>query len=326
MKASTLSQFLHTRNFAALLIVVSIIGALAAYSGGNVLPLPADKGLALPSPNRWITSPGLSLAISLALNLFVAMLTVYINRAYNVLRNMSMLFAGLFFVMQAATPSLVCQFYGGIVVCTVLVVSSLMLFSIYGNPDSTRRVFLIFFFVSLAALFQYALLFYIPLLLLGCAQMRVLNLRSFLAAIVGCVTPVWILVGFGVIALDDFRSPDFISYFSMMTAREIMPIAVAVAVTMLIGVLFTLLNLMKILSYNSRNRAYNGFIALMLFMTAALVVVDFVDIAVYLPLLNCCAAFQVGHFFILHKGKHSYIGTLLILLIYVALYSWDLIS
>lgn len=326
MKASALSQYLHSRGFAALLMAIAVTGALAAYSGGDIIPLPGDKGLALPSPNHWVSSRLWSLGISLSLSLTVAMMTVYINRAYNVLRSMTMLFVGIFFIMQAATPSLINQLYGGIIACTVLITCTLTLFSIYGRPDSTRRVFLIFFLAALTALCQYTLLFYLPLLLIGCLQMRVLNLRSFLAAVTGCVTPLWIFIGFGIITPADFRWPDFVSYFAMMTSREIAPIAATVAVTMLIGVLFSLLNLMKILSYNSRTRAYNGFISLLLFATVLLIIFDFVDMVVYVPLLNCCAAFQVGHFFTLRRGRRSYIGIFVIILIYIALYLWNVIS
>lgn len=326
MKASALSQYIHSRGFAALLTAIAVTGAVVAYSCGNTIPISGDKGLALPSANHWISSRFLSLAISLGLSLTVAMMTVYINRVYNVLRSMTMLFAGIFFIMQAATPSLMNQLYGGIIACTVLIVCALILFSLYGRPDSTRRVFLMFFLASLTSLCQYTLLFYIPMLLIGCIQMRVLNLRSFLAAMTGCVTPLWIFIGFGIITPADLRCPDFISYFAMMTNREIAPIAATTAVTMIIGTFFTLLNLMKILTYNSRTRAYNGFFSLLLFATILLIIFDFVDLAVYIPLLNCCAAFQVGHFFTLRRGRRSYIGIFAIILIYIALYLWNVTS
>lgn len=326
MKATALSQYLHSRGFAALLMAIAVTGSLIANSEGNPLPLPGDKGLAFPSPNHWVSSPLWSIGVCLALNLLVAMLTVYINRVHNVLRSMTMLFVGIFFIMQAATPDLMNQLYGGIIVCTVLITCTLILFSIYGRPDSTRRVFLLFFLAALTALCQYTLLFYIPMLLIGCLQMRVLNLRSFLAAVVGCVTPAWIFIGFGLITPADFRWPDFISYFSMMTNREIVPIAATVAVTMVTGIFFTLLNVIKILSYNSRTRAYNGFISLLLFATVVLIIFDYVDMVVYIPLLNCCTAFQIGHFFTLRRGRRSYIGILAIVFVYTALYLWNTVS
>lgn len=306
------------------MMAAAVAAALTAYSGGDTPPLSSGAGLAWPSPDHWVDSPLWSLGLSLGLNLLVAMLTVYINRTYNVLRSMTMLFAGLFFVMQAATPALMSQLCGGIIVCITLILCILILFSIYGRPDSTRRVFLLFFITALTALCQYAIMFYIPLLLLGCAQMRVLNPRSFLAAVTGCVTPLWIFMGLGLIPLTDFRWPDFDGYFSVITSRETLPLAVTVGVTTTIGVLFTMLNLIKILSYNSRTRAYNGFFSLLFFATAILIIIDFVDVTVYVPLLNCCTAFQIGHFFTLRRGRRSYIGILVIILIYTGLYLWNI--
>lgn len=326
MKGSFLSQSVHSRGFAVMLIILAVGCSLLSLTADTIPMITGNKGLVLPSPNNWI-GPGLgSFMLSVAVNLAVAMLAVYINRAYNVMRSLTMLFAGLFFVMQAATPSLFTQFYGGIVLALVVEVCTAMLFAIYGSPQSTRNVFLIFFLVAVTALWQYAALFYIPLLLLGCVQTRILNLRTLLAAVIGIVTPLWIGLGLGLLTVDDFHWPDFVSYFSAMNGREVLPIVVTVGFTAVIGVMFTLFNLIRVLSYNSRTRAYNGFLALTLFATVALVVFDFADVAVYVPLLNCCTAFQIGHFFSVRRAKRSYLGVLAVIAIYASLYLWNLWS
>lgn len=326
MNGKFLSQYIHSRGFTAMMIIIAVCCSIFAFSTREIPVLQGDKGLVLPSPNHWIATGVWSLVASMVANLAVAMLTVYLNRAFNVMRSMTMLFAGLFFIMQAATPSLVTQFYGGIVVAVVMVVCAILLFSVYGEPDRTRRVFLLFFLASLTTLCQYVALFYIPLLLIGCLQMRVLNLRSFLAALLGVITPAWIGFGLGILSVDDLRWPDFVSYFSAMANDEVLPIVVTVGFTTLTGVMFTLLNLIRVFSYNSRTRAYNGFLSLMLFATVMLIVFDFVDIVVYVPLLNCCAAFQIGHFFSLRRGRRSYLGVFALIGVYIGLYVWSLWS
>jgi lipopolysaccharide export LptBFGC system permease protein LptF len=45
---------------------------------------------------------------------------------------------------------------------------------------------------------------------------------------------------------------------------------------------------------------------------------------IYLPMLNVCAAIQVGHFFVINRRKRSYIGVLCVIALYVALYLWNL--
>lgn len=324
MSGMFLSQYIHTRGFTAMMIVIAVCCSMLAFSTDGVIPLQGDKGLVLPSPNHWMAPGTGSLAVSLAVNIAVAMLTVYLNRAFNVMRSMTMLFAGLFFVMQAATPSLVTRFYGGIMVALVMVVCAILLFSIYGEPGRTRRVFLIFFIASASALCQYVMLFYIPLLLIGCVQMRVLNLRSFLAAVVGVVTPPWIGFGLGLLSVENLRWPDFVSYFSTMGDTEIMPIVATVGFTSFMGLVFTMFNLVRVFSYNSRTRAYNGFLSLTLFTTVVLTVFDFADMVAYVPLLNCSAAFQMGHFFSLRRSKRSYLGVVALIAAYGALYVWNL--
>lgn len=326
MNGKFISQYIHTRGFTAMIIIIAVCCTVFAFLTREIPMLQSDKGLLLPSPNRWIGQGVWSLAASVAVNLAVAVLTAYLNRAFNVMRSLTVLFVGLFFIMQAATPSLMAQFYGGAVVALVMAVCAVVLFSAYGEPDRTRRVFLLFFLVSLTSLCQYVALFYIPLLLIGCLQMRVLNPRSFMAAVLGVVTPAWIGFGLGLLSLGDLRWPDFVSYFSAMADDDVLPIVVTVGFTAFIGLVFTLLNLIKVFSYNSRTRAYNGFLSLMLFVTILFIVFDFVDVVAYIPLLNCCVAFQAGHFFSMRRGRRSYLGVFALIAVYLGLYIWNLWS
>jgi len=151
--------------------------------------------------------------------------------------------------------------------------------------SATRRVFLIFFILSLASLVQYAFMFYIPVAILGLAQMRILNFRSVLATVIGIICPVWILYGFGVMELSDIGWPQFESVFSRLSVPDMITVFAAVGITMILGFAAMCANLMKILSYNAKFRAYNGFLTLLLISTMIFMIVDYGNLSVYFPML-----------------------------------------
>ena len=83
-------------------------------------------------------------------------------------------------------------------------------------------------------------------------------------------------------------------------------------------------NLIKILSYNARTRALNGFFTILFVFTAIFCVVNFASLTFYLPLLNLAVAYQIGHFFTYRRQRRTYIPLLLIAAIYFGLYIWSL--
>jgi hypothetical protein len=324
MTQQELSTALHSRGASFIMMALALTLAGLAYAKGDMVDYDADKGLLLPSPNQWLDDAALSLAASLALNALTVTLMSFINSTFNPFRSMTGLFAGLFFMFQAATPRLMVSLYGGTLTAAVMMTVTVILFSVYGTTDNTRRVFLMGLLLSATATCQYAAAFYLPLVLLGCAEMRVFNLRSLLACIVGVITPFWIIFGLGLRPLDALRWPDFVSYFSALPESRVLSSAITTGITVALGLLATVFNLFKVLSYNNRARAFNGFLCLTFLATALLMLFDFIDIICYVPLLNCCAAFQIAHFFALHKSRRSYIAILTIIAGYVALSLWNI--
>ncbi len=326
MKPALITHYMHTRGGVLLLWLVAIACSYYAMTHGGVAAITGQGGLALPSANDWLPAGSwASWGAAMGVNALVAMLAIAINRAFNVLRSMTMLFAGLYAVLMMGTPSLFGQLYGGTILALAVVMSQLILYSIYGSPANTRQVFLMFFFMTLTALAFRAALFYLPVLLLGCVQMRVLNWRSLLAALIGVITPPWILLGFGIISIDHFTWPHLENVFPALESADLLPLIVTVGFTMLIGLIATLANLVKMIGYNAQTRALNGFITVILIATAALIFFDLEDALILVPVLNLYVAVQLAAFF----GRHSEsrLGFLPIwglVLIYFLLCQWTL--
>lgn len=316
------TAFLHAKGAMVLAILLACVSCILARERGAVAPITGNLGFGLPSANLWLGTGTVSAVVGLALNVAVAMLTVYINRVFNVLRSLTSLVATMFVVMQIALPSVLGQFYGGTMLTPVVLLCVLLLFSIFGEGRGQRRVFLIFFILGTAAFTQVAYLFYVPVFLLGCVQMRIMSLRTFLASVLGLITPAWILFGFGLIDPRSLSWPEMAVAWSLFDTRDMVQALVTVGFTMIIGIVFTVANILKILSYNSRVRAFNGFLTMLFVFTVIFTIVNFNAFTFYIPLLNVLVAYQVGHFFTYRRHRRSYIAILLLMAVYVALYVW----
>ena len=322
MDNAAITRFLHSRGGAALAIVIMIVATWLDYQAGRVTYIPGDKGFAVPSANDWISSPVTEMIVNLVIVGLIIVLSVYLNRAFNVLRAMTMLYVVFFAFFELATPNLLAQLTTSTVLCAVVLACMVLLYSCYGDTGRIRRVFLIFFFLSVAAASQYAFVVYIPLFLLGCAQMKILNLRTIGAASLGIVTPWWILLGFGLVSLGDLHIPRVVSIFDAINFNEAIALAVTVGLTVLLTLSAYMLTLLKSMTYNAKSRSFGSFIAVMTAMTIVAMVIDYTNITAYVTLLNFCAAYQLSHFFLLHKSEKSYIAVTIILAIYFVLYLW----
>lgn len=296
-----LTAFLHSRGSAALFGAVMVVAVWMAAPSGE---------------NPWI------LGGALAAYLCAALVMVWMNRVYNILRSLTWLVAGMLLVMLAGTPALAGSLYGGTALMGVMLATAALLFSVFDNPTGQRPVFLSFFLVAALALEWRSAALFLPLLLLGSAQMRIFSLRTLLAALMGTVTPVWIVVGFGLIDPQKLLVHNFAFAWQAVFDPSQLPMLACAGFTILLSLTLMVVNLVKILSYNARVRAFNGYFTLCLVYTAALMAVDFGNFSLYVPLLDCMAAYQMAHFFTYRRGRRSYIAVLAIVAVYAAFYCW----
>ncbi len=232
---------------------------------------------------------------------------------------MTTLYITFFAVMQLSEPDLSVTFYGGSLLVAVMPLCLMLLFGCYRAPNRTRSVFLIFMLLSGLSAFQYCFLVYLPVFLIGCAQMRILNARTLVAALLGCITPWWILFGFGVIGLQDIHLPSPGSLTARIDAGDIVSL-VSVGLTVLLVILSYVLNVLKAIAYNAQSRAINGSFATLTLFTILAIFLDFNNIASYIPLLNFCAAIQLAHFFSVHRAEKSWIAIASIMAVYIVLF------
>lgn len=316
-----LIRYFHSRNCTALTFVFAAAMTYMAFRTGHVDEITGSRGTVFPSPNRWLPPGELSLVISLAAMALTATSFIALNKVFNFMRAPSALTSSLYITMLTSLPMAAGQFYGGTLMCLVLLGVTALMFSCYGDTSANRLVFLIFFILATASLIQYAFMFYLPVAVLGLAQMRILNLRSIIAAVTGIICPIWILYGLGLMDTADIGWPHFASTFSRLSLPDMITVFAAVGITIGLGFGSMCANLIKILSYNAKFRAYNGFLTLLLISTILLTIVDYNNLSVYFPLLCLAGAYQVAHYFSIRRPKGVAWFILAVIIVYLAVYS-----
>ena len=134
--------------------------------------------------------------------------------------------------------------------------------------------------------------------------MRALNVRAVLAMIFGLVTPYWIALGTGLESFSSFHAPDLSQVWSDVPtyAGKSWAISIAIATTAL-TVLLTVSNFKTMLNYSVHVRAYNNFFVALSIFVLLMMLVDYNDFLLYLPLMNMCLAIQYGHWYVITRHE-----------------------
>lgn len=302
---------------------------MAVLIASSVAKLPAvatGRGLVTGASSPEFLSGATTLFGALLLTAAVMLAMLFINKAYNLLRTSSMLYLGVFAMMECASPIISTRVSSGLLVALSVLCAMGLMYSVYQRPvEGTKRVFLAFVLLSAGCMMQYAFIAYLPIFIAGCAQMRCFTFRTLLAAFVGILTPWWIAWGFGWISLSELAFPAGLSVFSQLDTADTAQLAVVIAVSVITGFVFTLTNMVKIYSYNARSRSFTGLLVTVTGATLLLTMVDFANITAYLPLLNCCIAYQASLSFRINADNRGYIPICILLAVYFILFVWSIL-
>lgn len=310
-KETRFTNFLRSRGFGAILV------GLSAWLIWNTPAMPVD------SPVLSMIPAPLSCALSLVVIVGIAAIMVAINRQFTLLKTLSIFFAAYFVYITAATPGIASRLSVSAILAAVVLSCMWILYSLYNRRYSDRRIFLIFCLLSGGTLLDWKFSFFIPLFIVGLAQMRILRFKKIIAAIIGLVTPPWIAFGSGLMEIPQIPDIYYTPPSLLFEEETDMPFLCIVAFTMLTGVVFGAVGLFRMLGFNSRARAFNGFLAMLGIYTGVLAIINFTRLEDYLMLLNACVAFQTGHFFRVMTTRRGYIAILLLLAAYAGLYLWS---
>ncbi len=324
-REAVITRFTLSNAYTVLLAVVALVMAFAGVSMDVVSPPEGDRGLAIASPNEWFDPDGFATFFATLCLLGCACWALwFMTMQFNILRAYSVSYIGLFLVMTASMPVLTGALQGGALLAPVVLCSMMLLYSCYNAPGNTsRRVFAAFLLTSAGTLVQYGFTVYLPILFVGCTQMRILNLRNIVAALVGIATPWWLWWAFD---YGPVTSPQFIFELEAADLLEALPAVAAIGLTLLVALFAGFFASAKIYSFNARARAFNGFLTVVSVLTAVMLFVDFTNFIFYVTLLNALAAIQVAHCNEIYITRRVYLLMLLLPVAYTAIFIWRVVT
>lgn len=312
MTARDITRILHSRTACNSIVVVAMVAIMTAWFAG------APSLVGEEYAGGWH-----GLLLGLVSSALTAVILQLINKRFNMVRHDTALTPALFMTMIMSLPPLGYSFGVGNVLALIMTVGALMLFTTYADPAMRRRIFLLFCIVSALGMTSVVYLYYLPVLLVGCAQMRQFSLKTVLAALLGMITPPWIVIGSGLVSPAEIELPVF-SVPSLQVENPVTITMLAVtAFTVIMGVAFTSANLIKVYSYNSQTRAMNGYYSVLFLATVLFTLIDFNNLSLYLPMLMAMVSYQACHFWAVRSASpRSWIGIVLFMTVYWGTYIW----
>ncbi|MCM1413046.1 MAG: hypothetical protein NC111_04405 [Bacteroides sp.] len=311
----------------AVALILTVVGCLFFVSAASfVAPAAVIPSGAVAGLSEFVFGSTLSsmivAAIALLFSIGIISLT---NRTFDILRTSSPIYIGLFVMLATAIPGALGTAGYGLLMLPTLLLCLMIMYTTYNRPGATRRVFLVFTLLSAGSPLSFAFAAFIPPMMIGCAQMRCFNLRSLIAALLGVITPFWILLGFGIVSLESLRLP-LPSLLSVSTfALYSTPQLIAIFGTVVMAVAPMLYNLVRVFGLNARTRAFNGILALLTLWTAVMTIVDFGHAMTYLPLLAAFTAMQTTLYAQIDSHRRPYLVILAVILLALVVYFYNVV-
>lgn len=315
-----ISAFMQSKVCTGLMLAVALLAAVTGYVSTVQPVYDGDAGFVAMSPNRWFADGGLSFAAGIVLLAATVGLMEVLTRVFNVMRTSSLMFIGVFALMECATPLILCRLTSGLLINVIVLAVLATYYTTYMKPRLTRRVFLSMAIMSAMCMADYLYAIYIGLFIIAFGQMRCATMRMYMAAAMGIVTPWWISLGFGWIDLEMIHWPEPVSVFEQFPKSRLILLVVTVGITVIGQFLLCVGNMMKVYSYNAKTRATGGLLMMLSLATAVATLLDFSNAPAYLSLLNCFTAFQIGHFFLINEHRRGYVAVLSAIFVYAIIF------
>ena len=300
--------------------IIMLLAARFAFQSGDIGYFTFNRGIIFPSPNLWIADHWLTMVVNTALVLMTALSWMFLIQLFNPFRAFTTLPASFYVIMIMAVPDLMDQLFTGTVLAAVIPLCLSLLWSSFADISRLRLIFLLFVILSALTMTQYCFAFYIPVFIIGCAQMKIFSLRTVLAIIFGIVTPWWIVLGSGLFDFNSLHAPEMTDFFKAFNLDGTLNIILASALTAVLFIVCWFANIMKVITLNANLRAFNGSISLIALFTLIAMMADFTNVAAYLPTLMLVTSYQASYSFGSAASSRSFIAPLVIMLAYIGVY------
>ena len=319
------NEYFNGQPFMFLCALALIVATVVALSMGVQPPSGDSTGLFFSIKGKLIEHGPLSAFINLVCLFTTGGIMLALNKVFSYVRSVTHLFVSAFFLLQLANPAGLVSFNAGTLLCLLTTIAMLPLFASYQDRHAQRSIFLIFAILAAGSMFHYGFLFLIPAFILGFLNMGVFNLKELLAMLFGLVTPFWIVLGLGIAAPGNFTVPNIDGIWNLTGQPWTNLMLVLAVITVVLGIVLAVRNLLTIMNYRMQTRVYNAFFIFTLVMAVIALCIDYCDVQVYLPLLNLMTAVQIAHAHTLRTAPFRYVFILLLIAGCFAFYTANLL-
>lgn len=250
-------------------------------------------------------TPATRLLPSFALCGLMGYLLVETNNNFALIRVRASGQTALYLLLAATYPALY-SLYNGQAASVCFLLAVMFLFRSYRGEHTSACLFHVFAFASISSLFIPQLTLFVPVLWIGAYNFHSLNVRSFIASLIGWALPYWFLLGY---AYASDRMELFLTPFKTLT--DFTPIGFLsdisqIATFAYVSILFAVGAIHAIVSGNEdklSTRSYLRFLVLLGVCCGALIGLQPALYNQLLPLLWICASIVGGRLFILSRGR-----------------------
>ena len=288
---------------ADLLLMAVIAAAMIAVSGVMpVFPTPETPyGFCLPSPNLWNLPPAIGWSVNTFLLLACAGAWVFLNKEFTLVKGTDHISLVSFLLLVGSNPICTDHLTTGSILLSVTVLCLSILFGASHERNCTQQIFVIYTFLSVGSMFQYAFLPMMAVFLIAAIIMKTMRAKEVMAMLLGIIAPYWVAVGLGLVAPDSFHLPtvSFMFNYFVPSAGNI-ALIVNIGFSLILAIVLWLSNSVVIFAGNKETRARNNVVSLLVFTSVLFVIFDFNNMAAYLPVFYFALAVQIGNLFAYH--------------------------
>ncbi len=288
--------------------IVSLTMAAVAFFVDTPNMLIGSTGICLPAPSGWGLPPLLGWTLNLILLATTTIALYFVNKEFTIVQGSDTVLMGMFVIMATSNTGISGMLTSSTLMALANLISLVVLFGCYRKRNTSQELFAIATILSLGSMIQYAFIFMMPVYLIGAIMLKCFNFKGFVAFLMGIVAPYWICVGLGIVPLSQFTLPTFTNLFDGYASKSGLFFGMLnVAVTVVIGLILALNNMVKLYAGNTQRRLYNMVINLLGLVSALCMLIDFNNMVAYMTTIYMITAVQLGNLFALWNIRKGWI-------------------
>ncbi len=287
-----------------LVLMAIIAAAMIAISGIRpVFPVSdTPDGFCLPSPNLWNLPQTIGWSLNTFLLLGCAGAWVFLNKEFTLVKGTDHISLVSFLLLVGSNPLCTEHLTTGSILLSVTVLCLSILFGASHQRNCTQQIFVIYTFLSVGSMFQYAFLPMMAVFLVAAIIMKTMRAKEFIAMLLGIIAPYWVALGLGLVAPESLHWPTVSFMFNdfVPSVRAVTLIA-NIGFSLVLAIILWLSNSVVIFAGNKETRARNNVVSLIVFTSALFIIFDFNNMTAYLPVFYFALAVQIGNLFAYHN-------------------------